>query len=262
MQPRNPDPNTKPNVADWFRANPTAKAHCELALVAMLRYFEGTHGYINKSKPVEYHFGPSPASYGSAKAYVTRQYTRVRFWLDRKDQTLANFEGERKTLKSATGSALYAIEFKVDTPESAERLAQFVSSNSIPGWSGRIPPTDFAGIEAAEDVEQTFQAKIGESRAMSTAERQERLHEAPKYPSRILVRSYAFVRNPVVVVEVLLRADGFCEICGFEAPFLRASDGTPYLEVHHRVFLSRGGKDTVENAFALCPNCHRKQHFA
>lgn len=32
-------------------------------------------------------------------------------------------------------------------------------------------------------------------------------------------------------------------------------------EVHHKVPLSAGGDDTVENAIALCPNCHRKAHF-
>jgi len=36
--------------------------------------------------------------------------------------------------------------------------------------------------------------------------------------------------------------------------------GTPYLEVHHRVPLAENGEDTVENAVAICPNCHRKAH--
>ena len=37
-------------------------------------------------------------------------------------------------------------------------------------------------------------------------------------------------------------------------------DGTHYLEVHHIDQLAKGGADTVENAVALCPNCHRKMH--
>ena len=36
--------------------------------------------------------------------------------------------------------------------------------------------------------------------------------------------------------------------------------GTPYLEVHHRVPLAENGEDTVKNAVAICPNCHRKAH--
>nr|WP_275041241.1 HNH endonuclease signature motif containing protein [Halomonas meridiana] len=45
------------------------------------------------------------------------------------------------------------------------------------------------------------------------------------------------------------------------APFNRKSDGSPYLEVHHRKPLAEGGDDTVANAIALCPNCHRAAHY-
>jgi 5-methylcytosine-specific restriction endonuclease McrA len=38
-------------------------------------------------------------------------------------------------------------------------------------------------------------------------------------------------------------------------------DGRPYLEVHHVVPLSEGGDDTLENAAALCPSCHRELHY-
>ncbi|MFX5176317.1 HNH endonuclease, partial [Acinetobacter baumannii] len=51
-----------------------------------------------------------------------------------------------------------------------------------------------------------------------------------------------------------------CECCGSLAPFSRRRDGSPYLEVHHKRPLSKGGDDTVENAVALCPNCHRFEH--
>lgn len=70
-----------------------------------------------------------------------------------------------------------------------------------------------------------------------------------------------FKRNPDVVAEVLIRAKGKCESCGKPAPFKRRKDDKPYLEVHHKVFLSNGGDDTVENAEALCPNCHKEKHF-
>jgi 5-methylcytosine-specific restriction enzyme A len=75
------------------------------------------------------------------------------------------------------------------------------------------------------------------------------------------VISVVFKRNPDVVIEVLNRVNDFCEHCNKVAPFLRAKDGSPYLEVHHTLPLSDGGKDIVENAVALCPNCHRKAHY-
>jgi len=39
------------------------------------------------------------------------------------------------------------------------------------------------------------------------------------------------------------------------------STGMPYLEVHHWTPLAEGGLDTIENAAALCPNCHKQAHF-
>ncbi|WP_200883703.1 HNH endonuclease [Archangium violaceum] len=95
----------------------------------------------------------------------------------------------------------------------------------------------------------------------SEEERQLRLASAPRKPRRKLVQTVAYERNPDVVAEVLARANGLCEGCRQSAPFIRASDGTPYLEVHHCIRLADEGEDTVENAIALCPNCHRKAHF-
>lgn len=93
------------------------------------------------------------------------------------------------------------------------------------------------------------------------SERRERLKNANPEPRKVWRKVAVYVRNPDVVAEVLQRADGSCEACGEVAPFIRSSNGTPYLEVHHRKQLSAGGDDTVENAIALCPNCHRKEHF-
>jgi len=60
---------------------------------------------------------------------------------------------------------------------------------------------------------------------------------------------------------VLLRASGQCEGCGASAPFVD-DDDDPFLEVHHVRTLASGGPDRVENAAALCPNCHRALHHA
>jgi len=70
-----------------------------------------------------------------------------------------------------------------------------------------------------------------------------------------------FARDPLVRAWVLLNAKGHCELCEREAPF-RKDDGEGYLEVHHLLPLGMGGPDTVENAVALCPNCHRELHYS
>lgn len=88
-----------------------------------------------------------------------------------------------------------------------------------------------------------------------------RLSEARKIPEKVQAISYGFRRNPDVIAAVLKRSKGKCELCGFVAPFYKASNGSPYLEVHHWKTLAEGGEDTIENAGALCPNCHKRAHF-
>jgi 5-methylcytosine-specific restriction protein A len=90
--------------------------------------------------------------------------------------------------------------------------------------------------------------------------RARRLQQASPMPEQQIVLARIFRRNPDVIAEVLLRAKGVCEGCTEAAPFLRA-DGRPYLEVHHLQPLAERGADTVENAIALCPNCHRERHY-
>ncbi len=112
-----------------------------------------------------------------------------------------------------------------------------------------------------DEINSKLQALIREAVILSPAEVDEKSTEFPILPKKIWVTSPVFQRNPYVIVRTLQRAKGFCESCGSAAPFVRKSDGTPYLEVHHKIPLAQGGDDTYENTVALCPNCHRKMHF-
>jgi 5-methylcytosine-specific restriction protein A len=116
-------------------------------------------------------------------------------------------------------------------------------------------------ILSLEDISESFNKEVLNSTRSSSEERRKRLKLANPKPKRRIVTTTAFDRNPDVVAEVLHRAKGKCEKCPSFAPFLRKSDGSPYLEVHHRKPLAKGGLDTVENAIALCPNCHREAHY-
>ena len=117
-----------------------------------------------------------------------------------------------------------------------------------------------APIELSAHAE-NFAEAVQESLQDSSSARVARLSKAAKIPTKVAVISYAFARNPDVVAEVLIRASGKCERCKQNAPFKRKKDLQPYLEVHHVVQLAKGGEDTVANALALCPNCHRNLHF-
>jgi 5-methylcytosine-specific restriction endonuclease McrA len=106
-----------------------------------------------------------------------------------------------------------------------------------------------------------FDTEVKQSITDSPEKRRARLAMAPKKPRFRYIEQKNFIRNPDVIEEVLWRARGRCEKCKKEAPFKRSEDGSPYLEVHHRKTLADGGEDTVQNAEALCPNCHRQKHY-
>ncbi len=129
--------------------------------------------------------------------------------------------------------------------------------------NGRYYALDYENLpkKTHDEYESIFQDKIKKSKTDTPENRKARLKEAPKKPSKSTVTSMVYIRNPDVVAEVLLRANGVCERCHKDAPFIRKKDNTPYLEVHHTRQLADGGEDTVENAEALCPNCHREAHF-
>lgn len=88
------------------------------------------------------------------------------------------------------------------------------------------------------------------SEAVSRANRPEKSH----------INTTVYYRDPVIAAAVKERANGICDLCELPAPFCNA-EGLPYLEEHHLVRLADGGDDSLDNAVALCPNCHRKMHI-
>jgi len=132
--------------------------------------------------------------------------------------------------------------------------AVIIPSNVLPKIRALLP------MRSLEIVEQSFAEDVAASLKLPASERLKHLASAPKLPAKFKVTTEVFNRSPHVVAAVLDRADGHCESCKSAAPFKRVTNGKPYLEVHHSKWLSKGGEDTIENAVALCPNCHRKTH--
>ena len=134
-----------------------------------------------------------------------------------------------------------------------EMRTQLIEALQRLGWVASMPILEQAFLE--EHVKLTDQ-----SLHRSNKERLARLVSAPAYASEVHVLRTEFQRNTDVVATVLIAAKGYCDLCRAQAPFKRDSDGTPYLEVHHIVSLSKGGEDSLNNVVALCPNCHREMH--
>jgi hypothetical protein len=137
------------------------------------------------------------------------------------------------------------------------KLKSLTSQSSTTEISQPIQPT----LVTLEEIQQTLEKGIENSKGLDDSERAARLKNATGIATKVEARTTVYKRNPDVIVQVLKDAQGKCGNCLDDAPFVRRKDTTPYLEVHHRIPLAIGGKDTVENSVALCPNCHRKLHF-
>ncbi len=88
----------------------------------------------------------------------------------------------------------------------------------------------------------------------------DRAKKAKGKPAKKRVTRDDFVRNPYVVAATIHRSNGRCEMPGCTRGLFQKDSGAPYLEVHHVVPLAEDGDDTLANAAALCPHCHRELH--
>lgn len=111
-----------------------------------------------------------------------------------------------------------------------------------------------------EDLEQEFEEAVKKAGQKSLSWLKKNAEKKASLPAASTVQTRVFHRDPVIAAYIKKRANGKCQLCGQEAPF-KDSNGEPYLECHHLVWLSKGGQDSVNNCVALCPNCHRKMHI-
>lgn len=173
----------------------------------------------------------------------------------------AQGKGELRGARSLLDRWLIKSAQTSNSPESATILD---TAQSRP--LGDVRLRDTGSVAASENLP-TLAAHLVQSAddlrlalARSPTARAARLAAADPVPQTRTVTTTIHLRNMDVVAEVLHRSRGLCEACAKPAPFARRTDGTPYLEVHHRIPLAENGPDTTQNAVALCPNCHRKAH--
>lgn len=104
-----------------------------------------------------------------------------------------------------------------------------------------------------------FDEEVRQASKLSERDLNEKLRETESDVVGKAIRQVeVFERNPYVVAAALKKSKGRCGCCG-NAGFKR-QDGGVYLEVHHVKRLADGGSDKLENAAAVCPNCHRELH--
>jgi len=109
-------------------------------------------------------------------------------------------------------------------------------------------------------IQKKEERKEREAARLPQAELEKRAKYSKKGLGLRQVVSTTFERNVYVTEFTKRRAKGICQLCDNPAPF-KDKRGNPFLETHHITWLSKGGEDIIQNAVALCPNCHRKMHL-
>jgi 5-methylcytosine-specific restriction protein A len=119
--------------------------------------------------------------------------------------------------------------------------------------TGTPAPVDVAEFERLNAI------RAKKASRLSNEEVNKKASAAPKKPGKKNTNTTSFHRNEFVSENAKRLAKGICQLCNEPAPF-NDSEGKPFLETHHIVWLARGGEDSIENTVALCPNCHRRMH--
>lgn len=137
-------------------------------------------------------------------------------------------------------------------------------------WLTGLKPAKNVGANVAAEIEEMIAQSEGrqfipvaafEIEARKEAKRKNLSKpQGNRRPTATASAITQYKRVTAVKSWVLQQAQGKCESCDQPAPF-NGSDGEPFLEVHHVRQLADNGSDTVENAVALCPNCHREAHY-
>lgn len=139
-------------------------------------------------------------------------------------------------------------------------------------WVPGLVPAQNVGANVADKIERILAEMEGRASdpaavlKIEVAEARKRLRKAPlkpagnKSPAQSISTVTRYARDGSVIAWVLEQASGICECCQEPAPFESANG--PFLEVHHVRHLADNGSDTIFNAVALCPNCHRRLHYS
>jgi len=148
--------------------------------------------------------------------------------------------------------------YKFDNSDNIQEMFNLIINDEFEKIRLKHPKQKF---EFLEYYRKELENNTTISSQTTSEKRNYKIANAPKIPEKIQIISNGFKRNPDIIVEVLYRANGICEHCKSKAPFIRKTNNTPYLEVHHKKTLANGGEDTIKNAIAVCPNCHKYLHF-
>ncbi|WP_364280119.1 HNH endonuclease [Peribacillus frigoritolerans] len=147
----------------------------------------------------------------------------------------------------------------IDQPYQEQQLDMNGSMRKV--WIFPVKLKEHSWHVPYEVIEEVEEKKDKKAKKLSNEELEKKAKLSSNKPSRRNTLSASvFIRNSYVKEIAHRKANGQCQLCKQYAPF-QDKHGKPFLEIHHIDWLSSGGQDSIENAVALCPNCHRKMHI-
>ncbi len=154
---------------------------------------------------------------------------------------------------------LYPIRFKFKVVDDYKRVHIAYQGHSSLGWAMHQSANVRGAAKRFLPAEFSFPTKVS---SLTTDQLRIKALESVRDDEDQSSRSVStrYFRSDAVRRYVLARANGTCELCKKEAPFISAS-ASAYLEAHHVHLVSEGGADHPCFVAALCPNCHREVHF-
>jgi 5-methylcytosine-specific restriction enzyme A len=181
-----------------------------------------------------------------------------------------DFDGEKYSKKSYYRNLAIRFERTEKSFEYRMQNISYVFSILGRSWIKGLKPAKNVGANVASDIERIINKLENQSAApvvqfqtdVSKIRKKKKRSppEGSRNPSKKQTTTTQYERDAEVVAWLLDLANGACECCGEEAPFQKEG-GVPYLEVHHLKLLADGGADTITNAIAVCPNCHKELHY-
>lgn len=132
----------------------------------------------------------------------------------------------------------------------------FLKSFIINVYSGKQKYFEAPLDISASNDEQIQHAKKIDNYSLYQAAMQRSRMEFNPYTETVTIHH----RDAYIAQYAKRLAKGKCRLCDNDAPF-KTINGEDYLEAHHIMWLSKDGKDALDNVVALCPNCHRKMHM-
>lgn len=117
-------------------------------------------------------------------------------------------------------------------------------------------------VAPVEEIGQNISHELTEQEISSLSDKELARYTAVKNVKKEpkTTETVVYYRDPYLKQMVKRIANGKCQYCGKDAPFID-KQGEPYLEEHHVIRLADGGSDAIDNVVAICPNCHRKVHI-